>query len=127
MFPKLPKIKKYVYLDNAAATKVDSGFVNNFKKYNIDNFENPSALYSQAVKVRKDIESSRNKIASLLKTQSNTIIFTGSGTESINLGILGFARKNISMGKHIISTKTEHSAVLKSLEFLSKEEGFCRI
>src|SRR3989344_1830169 len=123
MFPKLPKIKKYVYLDNAAATKVDSGFVNNFKKYNIDNFENPSALYSQAVKVRKDIESSRNKIASLLKTQSNTIIFTGSGTESINLGILGFARKNISMGKHIISTKTEHSAVLKSLEFLSKE-GF---
>lgn len=123
MFPAKAKIQKYVYLDNAAATQVDGELLNELKKYNIDKFENPSAIYSGAVDVRKKLDQSRKNIANILKTQPDAVLFTSSGTESINLAILGFARKHKKIGKHIISTKIEHKAVLKSLEKLSKE-GF---
>jgi len=123
MFPQEPKNKKIVYLDNAAATSCSRDVFDAMKPYFQEKYGNPSAFYSIGVTARKAIEDSRKTVADLLHAQPDTIIFTSGGTESINLGILGFARKHKNAGKHIITTKVEHHAVLNTLRHLEKE-GF---
>lgn len=123
MFPKKLKKNKVVYLDNAAATPLDISIAKKMNKVAEANYYNPSALYSQAVQARKIIDDARAKVASVLFTQPYSIIFTGSGTESVNMAILGVARKNKQNGNHVITTKIEHHAVLHSMKQL-ENEGF---
>ena len=120
MFPKKPNKIKPVYLDNAAATPTDLTVVKAMKKAG---YYNPSALYAGAVKEREKIDRARYEVAQVLGTQPDTIIFTGSGTESINLALLGTARKHKAQGRHIITTKVEHHAVLHTMQKL-EAEGF---
>lgn len=131
-FPKKPtrrrlwalagqEIKRNIYLDNAAATPLDFRVLKTMHPYLNKDFYNPSALYSKSVNVRKAVENSRKKIANILSAQSDSIIFTSSGTESTNLAILGAARKNKAKGKHIITTEIEHHAVFNPIKQLEKE------
>lgn len=123
MFPIKPKIKKQVYLDNAATTPMEPGVFKVMSQYLKKEYGNPSTLYSIGVKAKKTIENARKQVADVLFTQPDAIIFTGGGTESINLALLGLARKHKEKGKHIITTKVEHHAVLHTLQQLEKE-GF---
>lgn len=123
MFPIKPKTKKQVYLDNAATTPIDPVVFKVMSQYLKTEYGNPSTLYAIGVKAKEVIENARKQVADVLFTQPDAIIFTSGGTESINLALLGFARKHKEKGKHIITTKVEHHAVLHTLQQLEKE-GF---
>lgn len=123
MFPKKSKNKKIVYLDNAATTPLDADVFKTMSNCLKKEYGNPATLYSIGVSAKTKMENARKKMADILFTQPDAIIFTNGGTESINLALLGFARRHLEKGKHIITTKVEHHAVLHSLNQL-KKEGF---
>jgi cysteine desulfurase len=113
---------KRIYLDNAATTKIDSE-VKKVMVETMEFFANPSSMYNEAFETRVMLEQARKDVADVLHTETEEIIFTGSGTESDNLALFGVARANREKGKHIITTRIEHPAVLRSMEKLEKE-GF---
>lgn len=114
---------RQVYLDNAATTPIDKRVLAAMMPFLKDDFGNPSSFHTPGKVVHDAVEAARKTVADVIGVRSDEIIFTSGGTESDNLAILGFARKNQEHGKHIISTKVEHPAVLESLEQLEKE-GF---
>lgn len=84
---------------------------------------NPSSLHEEGKLAKKKLEEARKTVAEVLGCLPKEIIFTGSGTESINLALLGFARANKDKGNHIITSEVEHHAVLATAKQLEKE-GF---
>jgi cysteine desulfurase len=114
---------KRIYLDYAAATPVDPRVKEAMEPFWSENFGNPGGLYREGVLAKRAVEEARKKIARELGAREDEIIFTASGTESCNLAILGVAREYRANGKHIITSKIEHHAVLRPLELLEKE-GF---
>ncbi len=123
MFPSKPKIKKIIYLDHAATTPVDPIVKKAMEPFYCDQFANPSGICASSRKVNGALNDARRTIAQILGTLPDTIIFTGGGSESDNLAIFGVARKHSKQGKHIITTKFEHHAVLHPMEQL-KKDGF---
>lgn len=115
-------MQKTIYLDHAATTYIDEEVKKEIEKAQ-EIYGNPSSLHSEGIKAKELLEKTREKIAKILNAQTNEIIFTSGGTESDNLAILGFARKNKDKGKHIITTKIEHPAVYEACKQLEKE-GF---
>src|SRR5207244_891393 len=85
---------------------------------------NPSSVHAAGREARAAIDDSRDRLAKLLGAKSHELIFTSGGTESCNLAVLGLARCPTSRGGHIISNKAEHHAVLNTVEYLEKREGF---
>ncbi|MFH1632152.1 MAG: aminotransferase class V-fold PLP-dependent enzyme [bacterium] len=112
-----------VYLDYAAATPIDPRVREAILTYLDDRFGNPSSFHMPGKEARDAVEDARFGIAQVLGARADEIIFTSGGTESDNLAILGFARKNKAAGNHIITTKVEHEAVLESCRQLERE-GF---
>lgn len=109
-----------IYLDNSATTKSYVENIEIIKKYAVDNFYNPSALYSSAFAVAKDIQDARTKILSLLGGSGGELYFTASGTEADNLALFGSKKfKNCE----IIVSEIEHSAVMNSAKSL-EQKGF---
>src|SRR5436309_3714220 len=95
-------------------------------------FGNPSSVHAAGREARAAIDNARDKLAALLRIRPHEIIFTGGGTESCNLAVLGLARSRPAGGLpaaasakagHIISAKTEHHAVLNAIEHLEKHEA----
>jgi len=112
---------KESYMDHAATTYMDPKVKEAMDPYFCDNYGNPGSFHGRGLPVRESIAEARAKIAKYLNADSSEIIFTGSGTESINLAIKGVAFRK---GKgHIITQKTEHHAVLHTCEYLEKK-GF---
>jgi cysteine desulfurase len=120
---KPPKIKRIIYLDHAATTYVDPRVEKAMIPFFGKIFGNPSSLYELGRIANGELNNARRKVAEILHALPDNIIFTGCGTESDNLAIFGVARAHAAKGKHIITTKIEHHAVLHSLEQL-KKEGF---
>jgi cysteine desulfurase len=87
-------------------------------------FGNPSSVHAAGRETRAAIDNARDKLAALLHTKPNEIVFTSGGTESCNLAVFGLARCRMQRGGHVISAKTEHHAVLNAIEHLEKHEGF---
>jgi len=114
---------KNVYLDHAATTYVRDGVMKIMKPFFIEKYGNPSSFHSVGKEMRDVVETARDLIAKNLDCRTAEIIFTSGGTESDNLAILGVARANKNKGKHIITTKIEHPAVLEPCKQLEKE-GF---
>ena len=105
-----------IYLDNAATTKMDERCVEVIRKYGVDRFFNPSALYGEALKVANDIKASRTAIARSIGAQREEIIFTASGSEADNLAMLCSVKSK--KGKVIVGGG-EHSAVYACANELS--------
>ncbi|MDE6275035.1 MAG: cysteine desulfurase [Clostridia bacterium] len=97
-----------IYLDNAATTRLDDGCWDILKKYNSQEFYNPSALYRKAMENAKAIKSARGIIAKSIGAKSEEIIFTASGSEADNIALLCSLRAK--SGKVLIGS-SEHSAV----------------
>lgn len=116
--------KRHVYLDHAATTPVDPRVVEAMLPFITTDFGNPSSFHTLGKTAKDALEDARAKVAGVLNARPDEIIFTSGGTESDNLAILGYARKHQAMGKHIISNKAEHPAVLEALEQLERNEGF---
>jgi len=114
---------KQIYLDNAATTKLDPVVMEEMMPYLKEKYGNPGSMHGMGLEAKSAITNARKKVAKLLNASEEEIIFAGSGTESDNLAIFGYARKNRDKGNHIITTSIEHHAVLDSFERL-KEDGF---
>ncbi|MFA5133368.1 MAG: cysteine desulfurase family protein [Patescibacteria group bacterium] len=114
---------KHVYLDHAATTYLRKEVLNAMAPYFYNEYGNPSSFHSVGKKSKDAIETARFAVAKILNCRSAEIIFTGGGTESDNLAILGAARANKEKGKHIITSKIEHPAILDACKALEKE-GF---
>jgi len=89
-----------------------------------EKFGNPSSVHGAGREARAAVDDARDQLASLLGTKPHELIFTSGGTEANNLAILGLARSRAAPGKHVISAKTEHHAVLNTVEHLEECEGF---
>jgi len=114
---------KEIYLDHAATTPLDTRVKRAMVPYWSKDFGNPSSLHRKGVAAKYALEESRKSTAKILHCKPPEVVFTGSGTEAINLGIIGAARANTRFGKHMITTRIEHHAVLRSADVL-RREGF---
>lgn len=114
---------KIRYFDNAATTRVKDEVLQEMLPYFSEKYGNASSLYSIGRMSKKAIEEARKKVANLIGCNSNEVYFTGCGSESDNTIIKGIAYSNRKKGKHIITSKIEHPAVLHTCQSLEKE-GF---
>ena len=112
-----------IYLDNAATTKVNKKVLESMMPYFSEIYCNPSAAYSFATKGRIAIEEARNHAAKLIGASDMEKYFTSGGSESDNWAIKAVAESFSDKGKHIITTKIEHHAVLHTCEYLERH-GF---
>ena len=112
---------KLVYLDNAASTKISSGVLEKMMESYNENYGNPSSTHKLGQKARAAIETARSMIAGYIGVESKEIIFTSGGAEGNNLVIRGALNAYSSKGKHIITSKIEHSTVLKTCQQLENE------
>ena len=113
-----------VYLDNAATTRVDPRVAEKMIPFLCETYGNPaSSSHSFGWVAEEAVENARAQIADLLHADSKEIIFTSGASESDNLAIKGAAHFYQSKGKHLITVKTEHKAVLDTMRELERE-GF---
>ena len=112
-----------IYLDNAATTRLDKSVLDQMLPYLTEEYGNPSAIYKLAKVPHKAVEEARAKVAKILNCEPAEIYFTASGSESDNTAIKGIARRYRNKGKHIITSKIEHPAVLETCRALERE-GF---
>jgi cysteine desulfurase len=116
---------KKIYLDNNATTPVLPEVYRAMKPYFGKTFGNPSSVHSFGQDARKIVENARETVAKFLKaSHPEEIIFTSCGTESNNNSIKGVAFANQNKGKHIITSKIEHHAVLGPCEYLARHFGY---
>ena len=112
---------KIVYLDNAATTKMSDKVITEMAKSFSENYGNPSSVHTLGQRAKSVVEKTRYSIAQKLKVETTEIVFTSGGAEGNNLVIRGFLKANEDKGKHIITSKIEHSTVLNTFEQLKKE------
>ena len=114
---------KQIYLDNAATTPVRPEAEEAMRPYFNEKYGNPSGMYTVASKSREAIEKVRKQIGETLNASAEEIYFTSGGTESDNWAIKSVSELLKQKGKHIITSKIEHHAVLNSCAYLEKQ-GF---
>jgi len=112
-----------IYLDYAATTPVHPEVVKAMLPYFSDVFGNPSAIYSYGQEAAAALEEARAKVAGLVGSRSEEIVFTSGGTEADNMALIGVANAMRSRGNHIITTAIEHHAIIETAKFLEKN-GF---
>jgi cysteine desulfurase len=114
---------KKVYLDHNATTPVHPEVLAAMLPYYQEKFGNPSSIHGFGREAKVALDEAREKVAQLLGVSSSEIFFTSGGTESDNLAVKGVAFANRDKGRHIVTSKIEHHAILESCKFLEKE-GF---
>ena len=115
--------KKEIYLDNAATTKVSDRVMERIIDMCTVNYGNPSSMHNKGLEAENQIRNAANIIANVLLCSEEEIYFTSGGTEANNLAIMGVSEANKNVGRHIITTKIEHSSVQKTFKAL-EAEGF---
>jgi len=113
------------YLDYAAATPLDPRVLEAMKPWMEEQFANPSAIYQAGQQARSAVDEARMKVAQFLGCQPTEVFFTASGTESCNWALLGTVEKQMLSGSpaHVVTSAIEHSAVLKTGQFLQQTYG----
>ncbi|HLV09912.1 MAG TPA: aminotransferase class V-fold PLP-dependent enzyme, partial [Halanaerobiales bacterium] len=113
-----------IYLDNAATTPITPEVFKEMKSFYTDYYGNPSSVYQTAQEAARAVDEAREKVASLIGADSSEIIFTSGGTEADNHAIKGIAFAFMEKGKHIITSKIEHHAILHACKYLEKYLDF---
>ena len=113
-------MSKLIYLDNAATTKTAPEVVEAMLPYFTEFYGNPSSVYSFAAQNKEVITQNREIIANALGAKTEEIYFTAGGSESDNWALKATAEAYEKKGKHIITTKIEHHAILHSAQYLEK-------
>ena len=114
---------KMIYMDHAATTAVRPEVLDAMLPYFTEKYGNPSGVYTFASKNKDVVNVSRDIIADSLGAKPEEIFFTGGGSESDNWALKGTAEAYADKGKHIITTKIEHHAILHTCQYLEKR-GF---
>ena len=112
---------RQIYLDNAATTKVSETVLEAMLPYFSEYYGNASSIYSLGAKSKEAISQSREILAGTLGARENEIYFTAGGTEADNWAIKAAAEAYASKGKHIITSKIEHHAVLHTCQYLERQ------
>jgi cysteine desulfurase len=113
-----------IYLDYNATTPLAPEAMRAMLPFLEREFGNPSSIHQAGRATRAVIDDARDKLAELLGAKPHEIIFTGGGTESDNLAVIGLARAQVLLGRHLITSSTEHHAVLHAFDYLREHEGF---
>ena len=111
---------KTIYLDNAATTQTYPEVLDAMLPFFTEHYGNPSSIYSFAGAAGKAVDEARRTIASAIGADASEIYFTGGGSESDNWALKATAEAYASKGKHIITSKIEHHAILHTCEWLAK-------
>ena len=116
-------MERTIYLDHSATTKVDDRVLKKMIPYFSMNYGNPSSAYFLGRRNKRIIEEARETVASCIGANSKEIYFTSCGSESDNLALKGIAYANKHRGRHIITSKIEHPAILNTCKTLERQ-GF---
>lgn len=114
-------MSKLIYLDNAATTQVYPEVLDAMQPFFTEYYGNPSSIYSFAGESKRAVDAARSTMAEFLNTTPEEIYFTGGGSESDNWALKATALAYKDKGKHIITSKIEHHAILHTCEYLEKE------
>lgn len=107
-----------IYLDNAATTRMSVGVIDEMVAMMNEQYGNPSAIYDFAIQNKIKLEKAREDIALALGVRKQEIYFTSGGSEADNWALIGIAEAYQKRGKHIITSKVEHKAVLNTCNYL---------
>lgn len=110
-----------IYLDHAATTPIRPEVIEAMQPYFAQYFGNPSSLHHFGKETSNAIKDAREKVAHTIGAKGEEIVFVSGGTESDNLAVIGVAYANRDRGNHIITSQTEHHAVLEPCRFLERE------
>jgi len=118
--------RKTIYLDHAATTAADPRVVEAMLPYWTEQYGNASSIYELGRRAHHALDQALQTVADILNCTPNEVIFTSCGTESDNLALrgVGWARRNLGKGNHIITSPIEHHAVSHTCEQLEKHFGF---
>lgn len=114
-------MQKIIYLDHAATTAVDEKVLNKMLPYFHISYGNPSSMYTIGRQNKRAIEIARQDVAKCIRAKTKEIYFTSCGSESDNLALKGVCYENQEKGKHIITSKIEHPAILNTCKTLEKQ------
>ena len=109
-----------VYLDNSATTPVEPSVLDAMMPYLTDTFGNASSIHYFGQAARAEVDRARHKVAALINSRPNEVVFTSGGTEANNLAIRGVLESNRKYGNHIITSAIEHPSVKNVCEDLEK-------
>ena len=112
-----------IYLDNSATTRCFPEAAKRMYQVLTEDYGNPSSLHQKGIDAEKYVREAKEIIAKNLKAEPKEIYFTSGGTESDNLALMGAAHANQRAGKHLITTKIEHPAILNTMKEL-EAQGF---
>ena len=111
---------KEIYLDHAATTKLDERVLKKMTPYFLEYYGNANRQHGMGRDAQKAVDEARDEIAALIGAKPSEIYFSSGGTEADNWALKGVAYANASKGKHIITTKIEHAAMLSTCHQLEK-------
>lgn len=114
-------MRQIIYLDNNATTKIDEEVLAAMLPYLTSEYANANSTHHFGVQSYEAVKTARSQVAKIINADPNEIVFTSGSTEAINLAIKGVADNSFERGKHIITVKTEHSAVLDTCKFLESK------
>ncbi|MBP5684430.1 MAG: cysteine desulfurase [Bacilli bacterium] len=109
-----------IYLDYSATTPVDKSVLDSFNNVSNNYIGNPNSLHKLGLESKKLLDAATKQVADLLKVNPNEVIFTSGASEANNLAIFGVINEYKNRGRHIITTKLEHSSVLEPMKYLEK-------
>lgn len=112
-----------VYLDNSATTRVFPEVAELMTKLMLEDYGNPSSMHFKGMQAEQYVKRAKEQIAKALKVNEKELLFTSGGTEADNLALVGAAMANRRSGTHLITTRIEHPAVLRTMEYL-EGQGF---
>ncbi len=115
---------KPIYLDYNATTPIDPAVHEAMLPYLEEHFGNPSSGYIYGQRAKEAVAKARVRVASLIGVAAEEIVFTSGGSESDNQAIIGVAVANRDKGRHIITSRIEHPAVLNTCRYLEEKLGF---
>ncbi|MEA4924663.1 MAG: cysteine desulfurase NifS [Syntrophomonadaceae bacterium] len=110
-----------IYMDHSATTPVDPEVARVMVSYLTNSFGNPSSIHKYGNEARVAIEKARKQVAALIGANPEEIVFTSGGTESDNMAIIGAAYTYQNRGRHLITSKIEHHAVLDTFKHLERQ------
>lgn len=113
-----------IYFDYNATTPLDAGVREAMAPFLGDLWGNPSSVHYVGRKVRARLDEARERVGEVFRCRPSEVVFTSGGTESANLAILGTARKLRDKGRHLVTSKIEHHAVLHCFDYLERYEEF---
>ena len=111
-----------IYLDNSATTKCFPEVADLIHQILCEDYGNPSSMHHKGVEAESYVRAAKETLAKILKVNEKEILFTSGGTESDNIAIMGVAMANHRAGRHMITTKVEHPAILQTMKYMESQD-----